>query len=122
MQASTRVSYDPENLFSLIGFPGTDEGGSSEEGVSKSGGNETEKFAPSEDDPSEKAEISKEELNTKDPLFWFGVLAPLSLRNSQSAFKDAVGKILKLTTVDHEMKAMEIEIRRMRKKVKKAAS
>ncbi|KAL8871668.1 MAG: hypothetical protein Q9174_002549 [Haloplaca sp. 1 TL-2023] len=55
------------------------------------------------------------------PLKWFGILVPPALRSSQSSFKAAITEsIPKLVNVSNEMKALEIEIRRTRKKIKKA--
>ena len=55
-----------------------------------------------------------------DPLKWFGILVPPALRASQSNFKAAVMDCIpKLATISNEMKEVEIEIRRTRKRLKK---
>ena len=59
---------------------------------------------------------------TRDPLNWFGILVPPALRTSQSNFKDAVtGLIPRLASVSKEMREVEIEIKRARKRIRKAA-
>ena len=125
MQASSRVFYEPERLFNLVDAPVTDIDVLSEGGQSNSQNEGTEKSASSQDllkGESDKAKKSDVEPTAKDPLYWYGVLAPSILRTSQSAFKSAVEKIVRLASVDDKMKAMEIEIRRMRKKVKQASN
>ena len=55
-----------------------------------------------------------------DPLKWFGVLSPPALRSSQQSFKLAVHKsIPQLASIVNEMKLVEIEVRRARKKLAK---
>ena len=57
---------------------------------------------------------------TSDPLKWFGILVPPALRASQNSFKNAVTeKITFLANLSNEMRSTEIEIRRVRKKIKK---
>ena len=56
-----------------------------------------------------------------DPLNWFGILVPPALRASQTNFKSAVIDIIPaLASTMNEMKGVEIEVRRARKKLKKA--
>jgi hypothetical protein len=55
-----------------------------------------------------------------DPLHWFGILVPPALRASQFSFKRAiVDSIPALASISKEMKELEIEIRRARKKLRK---
>ena len=122
MQASSLVSYTSENSFNLIDCPVMDRKASSE-GIQPGSEDNAEKPAAAKNDIKDQkndADASKMEPHATDPLVWFGVLAPLTLRHSQSAFKSALDKIAKLASVDSEMKAMEIEIRRSRKKMKMA--
>ena len=59
---------------------------------------------------------------THDPLNWFGILVPPALRTSQSSFKDAVANLVPaLASISKEMKEVEIEVRRARKRLRKAA-
>ncbi|KAL2037929.1 hypothetical protein N7G274_009404 [Stereocaulon virgatum] len=56
-----------------------------------------------------------------DPLKWFGILVPPALRASQNNFKSAVIDVVPaLASVSNEMKGLEIEVRRTRKRLKKA--
>ena len=80
--------------------------------------------APVVDASSERThEIEKAKDNSKahrDPLKWFGVLIPPSLRSSQTSFKAATLDVVPaLVNVNIEMKEVEIEIRRMRKRLGK---
>ncbi len=57
----------------------------------------------------------------RDPLNWFGIFVPPALRASQSSFKSAVIDIIPaLASTTNEMKEVEIEVRRARKRLKKA--
>ncbi|KAL8969190.1 MAG: hypothetical protein Q9183_002114 [Haloplaca sp. 2 TL-2023] len=85
----------------------------------------TSKSPNAEDE--EKAEKSGEdndtapELPVSDPLKWFGILVAPALRSSQASFKAAITeRVPRLVNVSNEMKGLEIEIRRARKKIKKA--
>ena len=58
---------------------------------------------------------------THDPLNWFGILVPPALRNSQVGFKDAVADLIPaLANLSREMREVEMEVRRTRKKLRKA--
>ena len=58
---------------------------------------------------------------TRDPLRWFGVLVPPALRTSQRNFRDAVAdRIPALASISKEMREVEIEVRRARKRISKA--
>lgn len=60
------------------------------------------------------------EAPATDPLRWFGILVPSTLRASQSSFKKAVTeRVPFLVNVSSEMKELEVEIRRTRKKIRK---
>ncbi|VUC21426.1 unnamed protein product [Clonostachys rosea] len=53
----------------------------------------------------------------KDPLFWFGLLAPMPLRNAQSLAIEAMEQIIpRLVSVNAEMLRIEIEVGRARKR------
>ena len=56
-----------------------------------------------------------------DPLKWFGLLTPPALKTCQTRFKDAVSSIPSLATVTSNMKELDIEIRRTRKKLRKVS-
>lgn len=56
-----------------------------------------------------------------DPLNWFGILVPSALRRTQTSFKAVVEELVpRIVTVDREMRQLEIEVRRMRKKLLQA--
>lgn len=58
---------------------------------------------------------------TQDPLKWFGILVPPTLRASQSSFKDAAADLIPaLASVSKEMTEVELEVRRARKRLRKA--
>lgn len=66
----------------------------------------------------ETGNVSKHSI--ADPLNWFGILVPQALRASQSSFKHAVTETVPLlANLSNEMKRTEIDIRRMRKKIRK---
>ena len=57
----------------------------------------------------------------RNPLNWFGIFVPPALRASQSSFKSAVIDIVPaLASITNEMKEVEIEVRRARKRLRKA--
>lgn len=62
-----------------------------------------------------KPELSKPS-KSKDPLRWFGILSPPCLCQAQRSASTLVETAVKLSSVDTEMKGVEIEIRRARKR------
>lgn len=59
-------------------------------------------------------------LVPRDPLTWFGILVPPALRQAQNNFKPAAEDITpQMAGVALQMKELEIEIRRTRKKMGK---
>ncbi|PFH58205.1 hypothetical protein XA68_14025 [Ophiocordyceps unilateralis] len=57
----------------------------------------------------------------KDPLRWFGLFVPTALRTAQSQSVEAVERVIpRLVTVNAEMLAVEIQVRRARKRRDKA--
>jgi hypothetical protein len=78
--------------------------------------------APEPDAPETEGEAPAKP-KSKDPLRWFGILAPQPLRQAQAHAIRAVDTLIpRLVTVDAEMKHVEIQIRRARKKRAKAAA
>jgi hypothetical protein len=81
---------------------------------------------PKEDKPDK--EVGEEDVDEKpapakpkDPIRMFGILVPQALRTAQSeSIKVAETIIPKLATVNKQMEALEIEIRRKRKHRAKA--
>lgn len=70
-------------------------------------------------DPAEKEGKPKTQKKISDPLNWFGLLVPPALKASQTAFQDAIITVPRLASLDLQMRELEIEIRRTRKKLKK---
>ncbi|GJC95287.1 hypothetical protein CH63R_02776 [Colletotrichum higginsianum IMI 349063] len=59
----------------------------------------------------------KQKKGNSDPLRWFGILAPLPLRQAQTLSVHIVEDVIpRLVSVDAEMKDVEIEVRRARKR------
>ncbi|KAJ0163326.1 hypothetical protein CTA2_3173 [Colletotrichum tanaceti] len=59
----------------------------------------------------------KQKKGSSDPLRWFGILAPLPLRQAQTLSVYVVEDVIpRLVSVDAEMKDVEIEVRRARKR------
>jgi len=57
----------------------------------------------------------------RDPLRWFGLLAPMPLRQAQARAVQAVEQMIpRLASIDAEMAAVEIQVRRARKRRAKA--
>ncbi|EPE08826.1 hypothetical protein F503_04413 [Ophiostoma piceae UAMH 11346] len=53
----------------------------------------------------------------RDPLQWFGVLAPMALRQAQTEAIEAIDNVIpRLASLSAEMAAVEIDVRRARKK------
>lgn len=70
----------------------------------------------------EKPQGKKEkEKRRHDPLHWFGLFAPTTLRTAQAQSIEAVEhSIMRLASVNAEMASVEIEVRRARKRRTKA--
>ncbi|KAH0443338.1 hypothetical protein CcaCcLH18_01019 [Colletotrichum camelliae] len=80
--------------------------------------------APADEvEPTEKANGATKATKKKstDPIRWFGILAPLPLRQAQTLSVKAVQDVIpRLVSVQAEMKHVEIEVRRAQKKRAKA--
>lgn len=94
-----------------------DESDDNNKEASATGEGEEEKKQAEE--PPAAASATKQHVN--NPLRWFGILAPMPLRNAQSLSVEAVEQVIpRLVTVNAEMLDLEIEVRRARKKRAKA--
>ncbi|KAG8161799.1 hypothetical protein KVR01_008786 [Diaporthe batatas] len=63
------------------------------------------------------SEAGPKKQNARDPLRWFGVLTPLSLRQTQACAVEAVDQVIpRLATLSAEMQDLEIQVRRARKR------
>jgi hypothetical protein len=78
-----------------------------------------------EDEHSSKSETAvpapkstRKKFRSSDPIHWYGILVPLSLRNAQTSFTGAVEtQVPELAGVVVEMRAVEDEISQLRKKL-----
>ena len=110
--------------FSLIPHPSFPSTHSSEENDRESVNPEPTETSDRTDDftktPEEAANADSEQ-SPPNPLNWFGILVPPALRQCQAAFKSAASGILPaLANTTKEMKEVELEVRRTRKKLRKA--
>lgn len=88
------------------------------------GAEDAEPDPKSEEASEEKRQDAKpdaQKQGPKDPIRWFGLLTPLALRQMQVSAIDTVERVVpRLVTVDAEMRQVEIEVRRARKRRTKA--
>lgn len=121
MQAVRILSIDSDDetlRFTIKGAVSETEEENNEKGEAEE---EDDKPAKNEDDENTTAK-TKAATQPANPLRWFGVLAPMPLRNAQSLSIEAVEQVIpRLVTVNAEMLNLEIEVRRARKKRTKAA-
>ncbi|EXF78692.1 hypothetical protein CFIO01_03349 [Colletotrichum fioriniae PJ7] len=99
--------------------------GTEPEAATSVDGQQTEKEAKEEEEEETEKEKEKAKQKTKkksnDPLRWFGILAPMPLRQAQTLSVQVVQETIpRLVSVDAEMKDIEIEVRRARKRRAKA--
>jgi hypothetical protein len=74
-----------------------------------------------ETEPEKEDRTDKKTHRARDPLRWFGFVVPMSLRDAQAkASKSITDLVPKLAMMDAEMRGLEIEIRRARKRRAKA--
>jgi hypothetical protein len=81
----------------------------------------TEPAAPEPADKPDTKE-TKHRINTHDPLRWFGILVPQSLRAAQNSFSAAVlhdESMAKAINTSRRMREVELEIRRLKKTLRK---
>ncbi|KAH8909615.1 hypothetical protein BR93DRAFT_402415 [Coniochaeta sp. PMI_546] len=85
-------------------------------------GDEKKEVTEAEKEDESQADDEKDKVRKpSDPLKWFGILTPISLRLAQGKAIQAVQQVIpKLATVDAEMAEVEIRVRRARKKRSKA--
>ncbi|KAG6365088.1 hypothetical protein INS49_006694 [Diaporthe citri] len=73
--------------------------------------------AEEEEAAAAESEAGPKKQNARDPLRWFGVLTPLSLRQTQACAAEAVDHVVpRLASLSAEMQDLEIQVRRARKK------
>ncbi|KAF2861431.1 hypothetical protein K470DRAFT_269770 [Piedraia hortae CBS 480.64] len=71
---------------------------------------------------TEHGELNVSQVSSeKDPIKWFGILVPRDLRSTQASFRRIVlNDVTEAVNAAAEMRALEREIRRKRKEVRKA--
>lgn len=85
-----------------------------------------ERHAASESDPINHNSDAEEKASSPqpkvvDPIRMFGILVPPALRSAQASFKEAIeGPLIRLAEVTGELRALEREIGRARKSIRKA--
>lgn len=133
MQASRRLSIASTDQ-GLHRFHVSTAGQVSEKGDKSSDADirasETDKAVTGDDGTAPTDEGKQEEdvpkpatvkADKQNPLRWFGLLAPMPLRQAQALSVQAVDEVIpKLVTISTEMAHIEIEVRRARKKRAKA--
>ena len=115
-------------VFRVAVYPPSERAGGGKEaedgpGTGDGAGNGEEKLAEREgsDAAPDDGEGGKETVKPVDPLRWFGILTPLPLRQAQGHAIKAVEEIIpRLATLSTAMAAVELEVRRARKKRAKA--
>lgn len=66
----------------------------------------------------ESPKLSRKPFRSDDPLSWFGILVPPSLKNAQRSFTEAIeGKIPELASVIHDMRQVEQRVQKLRKEI-----
>ncbi|KAI4717899.1 hypothetical protein E4T48_05916 [Aureobasidium sp. EXF-10727] len=59
--------------------------------------------------------------NPRDPLHWYGILVPPSLRSSQKSFQSAINEsVIDAANSAQALRRIDMEIRKLRKDIKKA--
>ncbi|KAE8379236.1 hypothetical protein BDV26DRAFT_260045 [Aspergillus bertholletiae] len=78
--------------------------------------------SPGAQEPAEaKSKPSEKKSRSSDPIRWYGILVPPSLRSAQQSFAEAVGGPLpELASVVVEMQAVEKKVKCLRKKIDQA--
>ncbi|KAK4241693.1 hypothetical protein C8A03DRAFT_30136 [Achaetomium macrosporum] len=98
--------------------PSAADDSSSGDGEEKQQGQEKREEAVPASEPAERPQLK---CKPADPLRWFGILTPLALRQAQGHAIKAVEEIIpRLATLSVEMAAVELEVRRARKRRAKA--
>jgi hypothetical protein len=74
----------------------------------------------SESEPNEKHAPDDQSTRPLDPIHWFGVLVPPSLRKAQKSFTDVVTvSVPNILNLSSQMRKLEMEIGRTRKTIKR---
>lgn len=82
----------------------------------------TSEAADMKKDSTPDQEEPKPQIDPHDPIRWFGILVPSTLRQAQKSFAAAVldeGSVRKAVNSARGMREIEVEIRKLRKAIKK---
>ncbi|KAJ5119684.1 hypothetical protein N7448_010353 [Penicillium atrosanguineum] len=67
------------------------------------------------DKPAEEPKKPRKKFRSDDPIYWYGILVPLSLRNAQKSFTDGIqSQVPELAGTIVEMRALEQRITQVR--------
>lgn len=83
----------------------------------------TAKSSASADNDAASEETSADSITLKEPLRWFGILIPQSLRSAQKSFSSTVldqDGVAKAVNAACGMRDVEAEVRKLRKAIKRA--
>ena len=81
---------------------------------------ETEKSETNASDTKAEPRPADNVRKTTDPLHWYGILVPPQLRHAQSSFVNAIaGPVSDAANATQSMRRNEVEIRKLRKEIKK---
>ncbi|KAM0236452.1 hypothetical protein ACHAPO_005084 [Fusarium lateritium] len=106
-------------IFSLFNAPEEEEEEAKGEELDESSATGGPKQGPKSETGDEKP--AEKKPKNKNPLRWFGLFAPMSLRTAQTQSVKAVEDIIpRIVSINAEMLDVEIEVRRARKRRAKA--
>ncbi|CEI68700.1 hypothetical protein FVEN_g7961 [Fusarium venenatum] len=108
-------------IFSLFNAPEEEEEEEEEEAKAEERDESSATGGPKQGPKPETGEEKPAEKKLKNPLRWFGLFAPMSLRTAQTQSVKAVEDIIpRIVSINAEMLDVEIEVRRARKRRAKA--
>ncbi|KAG9944956.1 hypothetical protein KCU85_g7602, partial [Aureobasidium melanogenum] len=74
-----------------------------------------------ENKPEQADDKESAQKKVRDPIHWYGILVPPSLRSSQTSFKSAIhGPVIEAANSAQALRHVNMEIRKLRKDIKKA--
>ncbi|KAJ5162323.1 hypothetical protein N7492_007715 [Penicillium capsulatum] len=74
-------------------------------------------------DSSQTSKDGRKKFRSEDPIHWYGILVPPSLRTAQQSFTGAIqGPIPELAVTVSEMRALELRIAQLRNKLEEQAT
>lgn len=118
---STKDSTKPSDKDSSEKSPGSNKelgGEKQEDKPSEQGEKEHPEEQEQEDRPNDK---EKAHNKIRDPLHWYGILVPPSLRSSQKSFSSAIhDPVIDAVNSAQALHRVDMDIRKLRKDIKKA--